>query len=120
MRSPEHSFPPAPISETLLTRLLSTNSQGDFLTGATEPVTLNVTEDAMTLVWGVLEEVLRLWEMRSGDGGAGGRRVAGDGEGGVSESDDDGEEDIFSEEEVRVHTAPRLLCVCVCVCVCIY
>lgn len=55
----------------------------------------------MSLVWGVLEEVLRLMEMHSGGGtsasaSAGGERVNGDG---GSEYTDEGE-DAFSEDEV--------------------
>ncbi|CAN0529750.1 unnamed protein product, partial [Ectocarpus sp. 12 AP-2014] len=79
--------------------------QGEKVSGANEPVTLNATEDAMALVWGVTEEVLRLADMNSGASAGAGGGLDGTGSGGGyasgsgSSSDEDGDADDGSEDE---------------------
>lgn len=43
-------------------------AQGDRTSLTNEPVTVNATEDSMTLAWGVVEELMRLADMHSGAG----------------------------------------------------
>lgn len=75
------------------------------MSGANEPVTLNATEDAMALVWGVTEEVLRLVDMNSASStGAGsfGESAGGYGSGSGSSSDEYEDGDDGSDDRVRV------------------
>ncbi|CAM9921528.1 unnamed protein product, partial [Hapterophycus canaliculatus] len=74
------------------------HQKGDKVSGANEPVTLNATEDAMALVWGVTEEVLRLMDMNSSSGvGPGAFGEAGGGGGGGFGSDSGSSSDEFEE-----------------------
>lgn len=64
------------------------------MSGVNEPVTLNLTEDAMALMWGVVEEMVRLNDMH-----AGARSSSVVGRGGRG-SGDDSDDDDGSEDEV--------------------
>lgn len=71
--------------------------------GTNEPITLNLTEDAMTLIWGVVEEVVRLTNIHAGGvaGTGGGRRGVGGRDGGGSFTDSSGYGDD-DDDEVRI------------------
>lgn len=72
------------------------------MSGTDEPITLNLTEDAMALIWGVVEEIVRLTNIHagrggSGAGGRGGRSSFSDSSG----CDDAADYDDDDDDEVR-------------------
>lgn len=67
------------------------------MTLTNEPVTFNATEDSMSLVWGVTEELLRLADMHSGAAGGG---MFGMGTGDVYDDEEGEQEEVMASKYI--------------------